>query len=187
MTYWPEDDPRADPQDEAIPVDAFLSEAVTALELVPLNEATTGDLAEYAQRLDMTRRIIEFATHLRNHLEVAIAEAMPTNVERAGGLRITRERATRSNWVDSTASERMRADIEHLVATKLALNPATGDVDPQRRNIISYAIHELWDVLPAPSAMKAGARRFGLSITDYRNFTEGYTIKIGPDEETPNA
>lgn len=160
-------------------VDAFLSEAVTSLELVPLNSATTGTIGEYAQRLDMCRRILQSATLIRNALEVAIAEAMPENTMVEGGLRIVRERANRSAWKDAHASERMRTDIEHLVASRLALDVGTGEVDAERRNIISHAIHELLtDVLPAPSTMKAGARKYGLRLADYRDYSPGFTIRL---------
>jgi hypothetical protein len=169
-----------------VPVDAYLSEAFTALDLIPLDAATTGSLGDYAQRLDLVRRVIEVATVLRNHLELAVIEAMPTKHETAGGLRIVREPQPRSTWKDNGSSAQMRNDIEREVATKLAMDYATGDVDPERRNLIMHAIHELWDVLPAPSMMKASSRRFGLRIGDYRNFTTGYSIKLLPEEE-PNA
>jgi hypothetical protein len=164
-------------------VDAFLSEAYTALDMIPLDGATTGTIAEYAQRLDLLRRIIHDATMLRNHLEVALAEAMPESRMTEGGLRISRERASRSNWKDAHAGERMREDIEHKVATVLATDVATGEINLERRNLISYALHELWDVLPAPSSLKAGARRYDLRVSDYRDFTPGYNIRITPVEE----
>jgi len=170
-----------------INVDAYLSEAFTALDMTPLDDATRGTIAEYGQRLDMCRRIIAAASALRNHLEVALAEAMPENHMVEGGLRITRERANRSYWKDADSSERMRDDIEREVATKLSMDYATGEVDEMRRNLISHAIHELWDVLPAPSTLKAGARKYGIRVSDYREFTPGYSIRISPIEEEPNA
>jgi len=167
-------------------VDAYLSEAFTALDIIELDHATEGTVGEYAQRLDLCLRIIRAATELRNALELALAEAMPESRMIEGGLRITRERAARSYWKDPDSSERMRAAIEASVSQRLALDVGTGEVDPVRRNLISYAIHELWEVLPAPSALKAGAKKYGLRISDYREFQDGFTIRLSPAEE-PDA
>jgi hypothetical protein len=164
-------------------VDAYLSEAITVLDVVAGGEYDVGTVGEYAQRLDMLRLVISKATDLRNALEVVLAEAMPESRMTEGGLRISRERSTRSYWKDAHAGERMREDIEHKVATTLATDVATGDINLERRNIISHALHELWDVLPAPSSLKAGARRYDLRVSDYREFTPGYNIRITPVEE----
>lgn len=165
-------------------VDAFLSEAYSALDIIESDHATTGTIGEYAQRLDMLRRIIALATELRNAIELAIAEAMPENRMVEGGLRISRERSSRSYWRDADSSERMREAIEQQVATTLALDVGTGEIDPVRKNLISYAIHQLWDVLPAPSTLKAGARKYGINLRDFREFQPGFTIRITPVEET---
>jgi hypothetical protein len=175
------DDPTVD-----VNVDAYLSEAITVLDVAGRGEFDVGSIGEYAQRLDMLRRIIQQATAMRNTLELTLAEAMPESRMSEGGLRIVRERASRSYWKDASASERMKEDIEHQVATKLATDVATGEVDQMRRNVISHAIHELWAVLPAPSTLKAGARRFDLTLSDYRDYAPGFNIRISPIEEEPN-
>lgn len=176
----------SDDQPVDVNVEAYLSEAITVLDVVTRATYDEGTVADYAIRLDMLRRVIATATTLRNTIEVVLAEAMPESRMTEGGLRISRERATRSYWKDGHASERLREDIEHKVATTLATDVATGDIDLERRNLISYAIHELWDLLPAPSTLKAAARRYDLRLSDYREFAPGFNIRITPVEE-PDA
>ena len=159
-----------------------LSEMFTALEAMTLDSLTEGTLADLGMRYDLILRIQGILRTQKEAVETALIEAMPENTVTTGGVRIHRERAARSAWKPD-GSARMRADIEHLVATKLATDVMTGEVDQMRRNMISFAIHELWEVLPAPSAMKAGAKKYGLRIGEYREFTDGWNLSVVPLEE----
>ncbi|MCJ7725661.1 MAG: hypothetical protein MUP76_04650, partial [Acidimicrobiia bacterium] len=134
-----------------------LGEMFTALEGMSLDSLTEGTLADLGMRYDVILRLQAMLRTQKDALETALIEAMPEDTVITGGVRIIRERAARSAWKDS-GSARMREDIEQQVATKLSTDVMTGEVDPMRRNLIANAIHQLWEVLPAPSSMKAGAK-----------------------------
>lgn len=163
--------------------DYALGESHTAVYEMDMGLLTDGTLADLGRRLDLVLRIAAQMKEARDALETALIEMMPEDTLTMDGIRVVRERAARSAWKPG-GSARMREDITHTVATKLATEVMTGEVDPMRRNLISNAIAELFDkVLPAPSAMKAGAKTYGLRISEYRDFTDGYNISVVPLEE----
>ena len=164
--------------------DETVGDAYVNLDSLDLGELTEGTLDDLGRRYDLMLQIIAMATEARNHLEQALVEAMPENTLVTPTMTFKREKAKRWAWKEATSGAAMRSDIEHAVATKLSTDIATGDIDHERRNIISHAIHELWQVLPAPSSMKmTGASNFGLSIFDYRDLSQPDVIKVIPREE----
>jgi len=165
--------------------DESIGDVFTRLDTMTLDsDLTEGTLQELGHRYDMALRIIALAQQVRNHLEVALVDAMPEDTMIMGDITVKREKANRWSWKDGSSGERMREDIEQMVATKLATDVMTGEVDPMRRNMVKHAIHELWALLPAPSSMKVeGARRFDLDIFDYRSLSQPNVIKVTPREE----
>jgi len=165
-------------------VDEIIGDVFTRVDTMPMGDLTEGTLQDLGRRYDLALRTIAKAQEIRDALEVALVEAMPEDTLTMGDITVRREKAKRWSWKDAHSGERMREDIGQMVASKLALDPMTGEVDPMRRNLIVHTINELWALLPAPSSMKVeGAKRFDLSIFDYRTLSQPDVIKVTPREE----
>lgn len=165
--------------------DQQLGEILTAFETLTadLDATTEAPLDDLGRRYDMVLRIRTATTELRDALEIALIETMPEDTLTMDGVVVKREKSTRSTWKDGGAG-RMTEDIGHGIATKLATDVGTGEVDPVRRNLMKNAIDEVWKVIYAPSNMKkAGRESLGLKISEYRDYNETNVIKVSFRDE----
>lgn len=149
-----------------------------------LDLITEGTFVELVERHTQLTRVKEAVRTMMNGLEQSMIDSMPEDTMIASGFVVKREEVPRTSWKSKDSSAAMRADIGHQVATKLSTDVMTGDVDVMRRNLIENAINEVWEVVPAPSTMKAeGRRRFGLKVSDYRDTTTGYKVTVSTAPE----
>jgi len=163
---------------EPVNPDQVLGEIFTSVETLVSDDLTDGTLHDLGQRLDMALRIISNLKVAKEALEIALIDSMPEDTLKMDGVLVVRERVTRSTWKPSGAA-RLREDIAHNVASKLSLDIATGEVDIGRRAVIENAVKELWTIIPAFSTMKVdGRERFDLKISHYRDFSDGYNIRV---------
>ena len=165
--------------------DLAIGELFTQLDTLDLGELTEGTLADLGRRYDMLLRIIGMAKHARDALEIALVEAMPEDSLSMEDVTIIRKRSPRSAWKERDSAVRMREDIRRTVATMVATDVATGEVDPMRRNLIEHAINELWKGVPSFSSIKVeAAKSWGLRMGDYRSYTDGYTLTVITKDES---
>ena len=159
-------------------IDTALGDVVTLLETTNLDDLTEGALDELGMRLTLALHTIAKATQLRDALEIALIDAMPEATLVMGGTTIRREPKVRSTWKEGGAA-RMREDVAFGVATKLATDVGTGEVDTVRRNLMQNAINESLKVFNSPQGLKkAGREDIGLRMGEYKNYSDGYNVTV---------
>lgn len=164
-------------------VDAVLGDAMTLLESFTDDEFSEAPLDDLGRRLQAVLHIAAKARALRDLIEIALIEAMPEDSLRMGDVTIVRERATRSSWREG-GSVQMRKDIAAGLANELALDVGTGEVDEVRRNYMRNAIQEALSLINAPTGIKVpGRERLSLTMSTYKEYTEGYNVRVIDMEE----
>lgn len=144
------------------------------------NTWTEDTVFELALRLDRVVALHRHLAEVQSWLELALAERMETDdvpVEGVGMLH--RTEAKRSSWRYGHSADQMREDLAVAVATNVALDVGTGEVDPMKRNIALHAIRTAYDAIPSFSNLKvAGRERLGLKISDYRSYDTYYRVTL---------
>jgi hypothetical protein len=149
------------------------------VELRSVPDWTDGDFLDRAVALSRLKAIVTLCKEAMVHLEVDLAESMPedTMTTPVGLLRRT-EKVT-STWRDDAAGDRFREDLAHAVVIEVSMDIGSGEVDPIKRNIAAAALRKLYEVIPAISTVKSGAKRaIGIDIGDYRSFSRHYAVEL---------
>lgn len=145
-------------------------------------DVTDGELSALAHRLHTARTAIAALTSVVEALTMEVAARVEDDETIVAGYgsswSIARGYKRTSTWSQPDSAELLRHDLGEAVVAKIALDVATGELDPAKRNIARAAIAELWEVLPAFSSLKAGAKRLGIHIDQYRQFTDVATITL---------
>lgn len=152
---------------------------------VDSDDWTEGTVDELGLRLHRVRVLQVVLHRIGQDISDTLVASMTEDAMAFPGGQLHREPAGTSAWVHDGASERMRDDLARAVANDVALDVATGEVDPMKRNIALRALRTAYEVIPSFSTLKvAGRRRLGLRIDDYRSFGTSYKITIeAPDDE----
>lgn len=146
---------------------------------------TEGTLDEVALRLYRLQSLGRICEHLAAACEQTVIDSMETDSMTVTGLgKVTRVEKTSSAWNGEHASARLRDDLTQAVATNIATDIATGDIDPVKRNIARAAMNLAFEAIPSFSSLnKPGRERLGLHIGDYRTYATSYKIAIDADKE----
>lgn len=140
---------------------------------------TEGTVDELGLRLQRVRVLQGVLHRIGQDIEDTVVASMTEDTAAFPGGQLHRNEVRSSAWIDDSASERMRDDLAAAVAYEVALDVASGEVDPMKRNVALRAIRTAYEVIPSFSALKtAGQRRLGLHIGDYRSFGTTYKIAI---------
>jgi len=142
---------------------------------------TDGDVTDQAIRLDRLITLSLLVKEAREMIELSLAESMETDdlYTPVGVLRRV-ERNT-SAWRYEGASERLRDDLAMAVASSVAIDVATGEIDPAKRNVAMAAMRKAYEAIPSFSSLKvAGRKSLGLHIGDYRSYSTHYGVDIEP-------
>jgi hypothetical protein len=159
--------------------DAVIGDVVTLLEELPLDDVTTGTLADLGSRYQYALHISAVAGRIRDALEVALIDAMPEDTMTMNGVVVKRANVNRWKWLDRDSGKEMRNAISRAIADEMSTDPETGEVNVGRRRLIEQAITKVWRTIPAVQSMKqAGAQDLGLSIFDYKELSTGYKIEV---------
>lgn len=153
-------------------------------ELLDVIQATddlcTGTHADLALRLDLMLRSKQMLTDLIAAIELTLIEGMEADTEDAGRFTIVRSPKVRSTWRDG-GSTQMRDDMRDAVIRRFVVDPESGEVNKVRERMLREVVAELYDGIPAFDSMKATARkRWGLRMSDYREYTNGYAVAVLP-------
>lgn len=159
---------------------AVLHGAFSEIRCVETDAWTEGLMVEQATRLDYTIALISHLREIQAMLELSLAESMEIDdlpVDGVGVLHRIEKRT--STWAYAGAGERMRDDLAMGVAREVALDVATGELDPMKRNVAMAAMRAAYEAIPSFSEIKvAGRRRFGLRMDDYRSYSTRYSVEI---------
>ena len=163
--------------------------AVQARDLIALaqeSDVTDGELVDLARRLATANAAMACLKSIAEALTMELAarvESETTTVEGFG--LIERGYSRRSAWAQSDSADLLRHDLGEAVVAKVALDLATGELDPVKRNIARAAVSELWEVLPAFSSLKRGAHRLGIHIDEYRTFSDVPVVRVRLEGDLP--
>jgi hypothetical protein len=91
----------------------------------------------------------------------------------------------RSEWRDERSAEDFRHAIAETVVREIALDLATGEVDPVKRNIARATINEMYDIIPSFSDVKARGRRLGIDVSDFRSYSTVMKVEFDPEGDMP--
>ena len=141
---------------------------------------TEGHVSELALRLDRVKALAEKLDEIKTWLEIDLADRMDTEYLPIPGIgRLHKTESTSSGWKYDGAGDRMRDDLAQAVAKDLSMDIATGELDPMKRNVALAAIRAAYEAIPAFSSLKAaGPKRFGVHISDYRNYSTTYKVAL---------
>lgn len=142
-------------------------------ELLTARDPTEGDLAELASRYRDARHWANQLTGIADDLEAELAARMETSEVHIRGVGLLVRRAERrSTWRDEHASADFRRDVGQAVVHKVAVDIATGELDPVKRNISQFTVETMFEVIPAFSSVKAPGRKLGIDVEEYRVVSE---------------
>jgi hypothetical protein len=176
--------PMSDDQRVDVEPAAVLLGTLTELRATRPDAWTEGTRTDLALRLDRVQTLLDHLNEVRGWLELALAESMETDDEvipGIGGLHRTEER--RWTWRGPHSNEQMRDDLAVAVATKVAVDVGTGELDPIKRNVALHAIRTAYEAIPSFSTLKVGGQRqLGLAIGDYRTYDTYYRVRLDVGE-----
>lgn len=167
-------------------IDTTLSDLAAATDQANPPQAADGTIDDLARRLDLIERIQAVLREMHEHVtETLIAEMEDETVLTGSGMLRRVERRGSSKWNDDDAADRMRSDIVRAIADDIALDVATGEMDPMKRNVASAAVSSLLaDLGKSWRLLVAGQRRLGVWENEYK--TSGavtYRVELeGTDE-----
>jgi hypothetical protein len=148
-------------------------------ELLAMPDFTEGTLAECAQRLRDARQARDALTEVVNMLEMELPARMESESVEVPNVGVLRKaRVTTSTWSDENAAHDFRERVAQVAIEKIALNVATGELDPVVRNVGRAIVDKLWDYVPSFSTVKAQGKRDGIDVEEYRSFTHSTKVVI---------
>lgn len=146
---------------------------------------TDGPIFERAVRLDRINSLVALLLDAREQIEESLIPSMVDDVVPVAGVgRLVREEKWSSTWRTGNSSQQMRDDLAAAVATSVALDVATGDIDQMKRNVALAALRVAYRAIPSFSSLnKAGREELGLHIGDYRASNSYYRVTLQPEED----
>lgn len=147
--------------------------------LLALDDATIGDLDELARRYQAARAYCAALADIADGIEIELAARMETDEVTIPGIGVlVRKAEKRSAWRDEYASRDFRSAVAKAVVNKVALDIATGELDPVKRNISQVTVDTLYDVIPAFSTIKSPGRRLGIHPEEFRTQSTVYRVAV---------
>ena len=150
-----------------------------------LDEWTDGSIEERGLRLHRLRVLVELLNDRISAVEESLSGSMEYDRIRMPYGELVREETSRERWKDDGANERLRDDLAEAVAVDIAMDVATGEIDPMKRNVALAALRAAYVAIPSFSSLKVdGRRRFHLSLGDYRESLTGYKVTVIAAEDS---
>jgi hypothetical protein len=151
-----------------------------SLEATPRGSWTEGPFDDVARRFALLTRVTAVVNELLGDLNDQLVASMEDDTMTVPGVGVlAREKVTRSTWKDKTASADLRENLVTNVARVVAQDVGTGDVDPVKRNIAIHAVKTALAAIPSFDKLtQAGAKALGMRISDYRDYSDAYKVKI---------
>jgi hypothetical protein len=158
--------------------------ALTELRSLSPDAWLDGDITDRAIRLDRVVALVALLKVAQADLELDLADSMVDNEMPTPVGVLRRLEIRRSTWATAHAGDRMRDDLARAVAAEVAMDNATGEIDPLKRNVAMAALRAIYEAIPSFTEVKvAGRKRFGIDMGLYRTYHSHYTVQIGePDD-----
>ena len=147
--------------------------------LLDLGDPTDGSLDELAERYLAARALANEFTAIGDAIELELAARMETDEVPVRGVGVlVRGAEKRSAWRDKHASAEFRYQTGLAVVREIALDIATGELEPVKRNVAQATVDLMLDVIPAFSSVKARGRALGIHPDEYRTVSEVYRVTV---------
>jgi hypothetical protein len=171
--------------DEPIDPGTVVLTAMAELRGVPADAWTEGPLFDRTVRLDRALGLIELLQDAIRDIELSLIDSMEEDELVVPGIgALKREEKVTWTWRDGDAGRRMREDLATAVAAEVALDVATGELDPMKRNVALAALRVAYEAIPSFSSLKqTGRTRLGLDIGDYRRKSTYYAVSLAREVE----
>src|SRR5215510_6048467 len=124
--------------------------AAAELRGIPLDDYTEGPINDRALMLHRLRVLSQLCKDRADAIEESLVGSMETDRMLIPGLGdLVREEVTRDSWKDGGANERLRDDLARSVATAVAVNEITGEVDEIVRRTAMVTMRAAYDAIPS--------------------------------------
>jgi len=171
-------------EDEIDPGTVVLT-ALAELRGIPDDRWLEGSVFERVIRLDRAKTAAFVMKEAIAAIELSLIDSMDEDEMTFPGIgRVTRSEKLTTKWRDPGSGERMREDLAFAAASSVAVDVATGEVDPMKRNVALAAIRTAYEAIPSFNNLKvAGRKRLGLKMDDYLAYDSHYVVKLESDED----
>ena len=116
-------------------------------------------------------------------VEMLVAIVIYAMLAIAGVGVVVTEHTWGSAWSTRDSGAQFREDFVSAVVREVATDIATREIDPMKRNVARAALTRALQALPAVQALKKDeAKKLGLMMSDYRDYTDGKKVVILPIE-----
>jgi len=155
-------------------------------ELLAMPSVTEGTLVECAQRLRDARMARVALDEVIAMLEMELPARMEDDSIEVPGVGVLRRQRKRSTtWADERAAGEFRKLVADTAINKVALNVATGELDPTIRQVGRAVVDKLWEYVPSFSSVKAAGKHDGIDVDEYRTHTDSFVAVIDTLEGEP--
>ena len=134
-------------------------------------QADEGTLDEVGARFQAAAHLALVAKQIRDICEESLNERMETDevVVPNVGMFVRTRALSSATFREKSDGPRFREDLAHAVASKVALDIGTGEINAERRNVAREAIRVLSMYVPSISGTKGKAKdELGVNIDDYK-------------------
>ena len=151
---------------------------------IDLPDPTEDETVVLVQRLRDGQRVAAKLKEAMEMLSLELSARLEQDITTFVGVGVVQRGYTRrSQWKDKGASEDLRTDVGNAVSSAIALDVGTGEIDTLRRNIARATVDAMYEIIPAFSGVKAGAKKYGISIGEYRQFSDVPVVTVTPVED----
>lgn len=160
-------------------------DAVTALMDCEVSDVTEGTLDDLALRFDALNRIAAITKDLADAVKMQLAETMPDDDMVVPGIG-TIHRRQKSTQRVAVKPPKVRADLAIAVGRRIGVDPFTGEVSTERREVAREAVELTTKCVSvgATSFTAAAPDLIGIGSEDYteKAWRTEITIEVTEDE-----
>jgi len=153
--------------------------ALAELAGIPEDDWCDGTIADLGLRFHRLEALDRLVHSLLSAIDQTLVDSMDEDIAAFPGGRLHRTEKESSAWKTKESAKHLRDDLTRAVADNIALDVATGDLDPMKRNVARATMALALEAIPSFSSLnKAGRERLGLHIGDYRDFATHYKVTV---------
>jgi hypothetical protein len=155
------------------------------LSMMDIGDWINGPVNEVGRRMALLRMIEAAVKERITDVQDALILEMEADAMRLDGYgALRRVPVESSRWREKDSGSRFRNLVAEVVVGKVALDIATGELDPVKRNIARATVKQLYDFIPAFSSVKAAGRSEGIDLDEFRVTETAYKIVLELEDET---
>jgi hypothetical protein len=169
-----------------VDIDNELAEAASAIASLRANgDATEGTARDVAQRFALATALKAECSALLDECSESLNDRMEGKTLHLPGVglfqRGTKQR--KRNRYDDTP-DRLRSDVISAISGEVALDVASGEVDPMKRNVARAALDRIYEVMSVGAPKALARTSLGIAPDDYYEIDRvaSVTFRAGIEE-----